>query len=86
MVGLGLGVGVSVGAGVGDGVAGVSVADGFASGMSVGVVSPETMSLPEAAMSDAGFTKDPASITTKKETQVAAKPISSRCVFFINKH
>ena len=29
------------------------------------------------------FTKEPASITRKKQTQVAANPISRRCVFFI---
>jgi hypothetical protein len=36
-------------------------------------------------MSEAGFVKEPASITAKKQTQVAVNPIIKRCVFFINK-
>ena len=100
MVGVGVGVSVGDGVGVlvagtGDSVAtkgpGELVFAWFSASLSVigavgsGVVwKSEIMSLPEATTSESGFENEPASIMTKKQVQVAANPISVRCVFFIN--
>ena len=91
-VGVGLNVGVGETVGVGDSVScGASVGTGVSVGAAVGADAvasgasgcSEEMSFPDAVISPAGFIKEPASITTKKQTQVAANPISVRCVFFI---
>jgi len=98
-VGLGLGVGVGETVGVGDSVGvgvGVLVASGVMVktssapelpgsvdvGAGVSLVEEIFTSSPEAVFA-LGFAKEPANITTKKQIQVAAKPINARCLFFI---
>ena len=61
----------------------VAVGAGVALESDLLLESSETISFPEAAISESGFAKEPASMMTKKQVQVAAKPISVRCVFFI---
>ena len=83
-VGLGVGVGDTVGVGetVGVGVSAVIVVVGGVD-LSENSATSETRSFPEAIIFVYGVAKDPANITTKKQTQVAINPISVRCVFFI---